>query len=111
MSTTAAPLTPTETPTGWLTARIRINVNRKNDGPGATPYGVLHRILAVPTLPAMPDHIDIDVLGHRLAIKTRPLGWDAERHEYVLADMTLVLLAAEIANLHKAEPTAFHPLS
>lgn len=97
-----------EQPTDWLTARILIHVNRKNDGPGATPYGWMTRTLAIPTRPAMPDVIALEVLeGHSLLVKTHPLTWDAARQHYTLGDMTLVLLAPEIEQLHAKEPESF----
>src|SRR5688572_13613379 len=97
-----------EKPTGWLTAKIRVNVNRKNEGPGATPYGFIVRELMIPTAPAMPDHVDIDIAGHKLIVKTHPLGWDDAAAEYRVGDMTLVLLGPEIAALETSQAKDFH---
>jgi hypothetical protein len=93
-----------EKPTEWVIAKIKINVS-KNDGAGSTPYGWLGRTLSIPTQPAMPDFVDVEVLsGRTLAVKPRPLTWDAAKQEYRVGEMTIVLTSPEIARLHTEDP-------
>jgi hypothetical protein len=95
-------------PTDWIVARIRINVS-KNDGAGSTPFGWIWRRLTIPTQPAMPDFVDLEVIkGRILAVKPRPLTWDAAKQEYRVGEMTIVLTSPEIARLQTEEPTDFH---
>jgi hypothetical protein len=94
-------------PTEWLTAKIRINVSR-SDGGRAASYGWTVRDITVPTKPALPDHVDVEVVKNRqLTLKCHPLTWDAHSQEYWLPDATIVLTSADIASLHAAEPTQF----
>lgn len=91
-------------PTEWLAARVRINVS-KSDGGRAASYGWLIREISIPIKPALPDHVDLElVTGHRTTVKVNPLTWDAANAEYRVADVTIVLNSAEITRLQADTP-------
>lgn len=94
-------------PTEWLVAKVRINVSR-SDGGRAASYGWLVREVTIPTRPAMPDHVDVEVVKSRaVTVKCKPLTWDSATAEYWLSDATIVLTTADITSLHAAQPGEF----